>query len=151
MIVAIGADHGGFEYKQYIKETAKGIDGFVDCGAFEFNAEDSYVDFAIKVAETVRAKKADLGVFICRTGVGASIVMNKVPSVYCGLAENIKSVKLARQKNNINCLTFGADNVSKEKAVKIVETFIKSCFEGGRHQKRVDAIKLYEKKQARTR
>ncbi len=142
--VAIGSDHGGFEYKKHIIENVKGID-FVDVGSYTLNPEDDYTEFAFKIAEEVSSGNASRGILICRTGVGASIAMNKVKGVLAGLCEGVKDVQLARKKNNINCLTFGADNISKKEAVKIVNAFIEAEFEGGRHKRRVDSILAYEK------
>ena len=146
MKVAIGADHGGFLYKEMIKEKFGKDNTIIDMGAFSHNPDDDYVDFSLAVAEAVASKKADRGIFVCRTGVGASISMNKVVGVYCGLAESKEDCLLARKKNNINCLTFGADNVSKRKVCELVKTFLMTEFEGGRHQRRVDKIKDYENK-----
>ena len=146
MIIAIGADHGGYLYKEMIKEKFGKNHTFLDMGAHQFDAQDDYVDFSIAVGQAVASKKADCGIFVCRTGVGASIAMNKIKGVFCGLAESKKDCLLARKKNNINCLTFGADNVSKIKVSGIVETFLTTEFEGGRHQRRVDKIKEYENK-----
>ena len=142
--VAIGCDHGGYEYKNYLIKSVDGVE-FVDVGSFELNPDDDYTEFSFKVAEEVSNNNVDRGILICRTGVGASIAMNKVKGVLAGLCEGIEDVKLARKKNNINCLTFGADNISKEEAVKIVKAFIKTEFEGGRHKRRVDSILAYEK------
>lgn len=142
--VAIGCDHGGYEYKNYLIKSVDGVE-FVDVGSFELNPDDDYTEFSFKVAEEVSKGMVDRGILICRTGVGASIAMNKVKGVLAGLCEGIEDVKLARKKNNINCLTFGADNISKEEAVKIVKAFIKTEFEGGRHKRRVDSILAYEK------
>ena len=83
---------------------------------------------------------------VCRTGVGAVIAMNKVKGVLAGLCEGVEDVVIARHKNNVNCLAFGADNISKTMAVKIVKSFIEEPFEGGRHKRRVDKILGYEKK-----
>ena len=146
MVVAIGSDHGGYLYKELIKEKYGKELTFYDLGAHELDPADDYVDFSIAVAEAVASGKAERGIFICRTGVGASIAMNKVQKVFCGLAEGKTDCLLARKKNNINCLTFGADNVSKRKALAIVKTFLTTEFEGGRHQRRVDKIKKYESK-----
>ena len=105
--VAIGCDHGGYEYKNYLIKSVDGVE-FVDVGSFELNPDDDYTEFAFKVAEEVSNNNVDRGILICRTGVGASIAMNKVKGVLAGLCEGIEDVKLARKKNNINCLTFGA-------------------------------------------
>lgn len=145
MVVAIGADHGGFEYKEYIKKQFSDIE-FIDVGAKTFNADDDYTVFSFKVAEEVQKCNADKGIMICRTGVGAVIAMNKVKGIRAGVLETTKGVVLARKKNNINCLSFGADNIDKKTACKIVNLFLFTEFDGGRHQRRIDQIVQYEGK-----
>lgn len=145
MKIAIGADHGGFDYKQYIMQEISGVE-FIDVGAYAKDQEDDYPDFSFKIAEMVASGVVQYGVMICRTGVGAIIAMNKVKGIFAGLCESVNDVILARKKNNINCLSFGADNVTKEDAVSIINTFITTEFEGGRHLRRVNKILAYEKK-----
>lgn len=145
MNIAIGSDHGGFFYKEYIKENLKNVN-FVDVGALNQDSEDDYTDFSFAVAESVKNKSADLGIMICRTGVGAVIAMNKVFGIRAGVCESENAVTLARHKNNINCLSFGADNISKEEALKICEIFIREPFDGGRHLRRINKILSYEEK-----
>lgn len=144
MKIAIGSDHGGFEYKNYLISKFFDIE-FVDVGSYELNPDDDYTDFSFKIAEKVASGEADKGIMICRTGVGAIIAMNKVKGVLAGLCEGVPDVVLARKKNNINCLAFGADNISKSKAKAIIEAFISTQFEGGRHERRVEKILAYEK------
>ena len=144
MIIAIGADHGGYEYKEFIKKNVANCT-FVDVGAKELNSSDDYTEFSFSVAEKVKEGQADLGIMICRTGVGAVVAMNKVPTIRAGVLETTKGVILARSKNNINCLSFGADNISKRKAKKIVELFMSTPFSGGRHERRVNQIADYER------
>jgi len=90
MIIAIGADHGGYLYKEYIKENLNGVD-FLDVGAKTLNGEDDYTDFSFAVAEAVNSGLADLGIMICRTGVGAVIAMNKVYGIRAGVCESKNS------------------------------------------------------------
>ena len=143
MKIAIGADHGGFSLKEYIKQNLKGIE-VIDCGAQKICPDDDYTDFSFAVAECVQSKKADYGIMICRTGVGAVVAMNKVKGIRAGVCESENSVTLARKKNDINCLSFGADNIDKTLALKIVNIFLNTPFEGGRHKRRVDKISAYE-------
>lgn len=146
MVVAIGSDHGGFLYKEAIKEQCSAFCTFVDVGAHELNMEDDYPGFSFSVADLVQDKKVDRGIMICRTGVGAVIAMNKVKGIRAGVLESVKSVELARKKNDVNILSFGADNVSVGTAIKLVKKFLITEFEGGRHQRRLDVIAEYEKK-----
>ena len=144
MKIGIGSDHGGFEYKKYLLTKFPNIE-FVDVGCYDLNPEDDYTDYSFKIAEKVSLGEVERGIMICRTGVGAIIAMNKVEGVLAGLCEGVPDVVLARKKNNINCLSFGADNITKAKAKSIVEAFISTQFEGGRHERRVGKILAYEK------
>lgn len=145
MKVSIGADHGGFLYKEYLKKQLPDVE-WVDVGAISQDPEDDYTDFSFKVAENVSQNKTFRGILICRTGVGACIAMNKVFGVRAGVLENENAVILARHKNDINCLCFGADNISKEEAVKITKLFLSEGFDGGRHARRVGKIIDFEEK-----
>lgn len=143
MVVSIGADHGGFLQKEYLKTKFPNIK-FNDVGAFEMDEADDYTKFSFAVAEEVASGRADFGIMICRTGVGAVIAMNKVFGIRAGLCERVEDCETARRKNNINILSYGADNVCRKRAVKIVEKFISTDFDGGRHKRRMDAIFAYE-------
>jgi len=117
MIVSIGADHGGVLYKDKIKEYFKNKVKFIDVGSYEINKYDNYAEIALKVGENVQNSSADLGIMICRTGVGAVVALNKMKGIRAGVCESILSVELARSKNNINVLSFGADNISIKKSI----------------------------------
>lgn len=145
MVIAIGADHGGYELKEKLKKEFV-MHEFVDVGANKLDPEDSYVGFSFAVGELVQSGKADLGIMLCRTGVGAVIALNKINGIRAGVLEDIKGVRLARKKNNINVLSFGADNVSFKLAKKLVQEFLNTEFDGGRHAKRLGEISEYEKK-----
>ena len=144
MVIAIGADHGGFEFKEKLKKDFSKICEFVDVGAEILNNSDDYTEFSFKVGECVARGEAEYGIMICRTGVGAVIALNKIKGIRAGVLESAEGIKLARKKNNINVLSFGADNVSYRKAKKIVEIFLSTEFEGGRHKKRLEDIQKYE-------
>lgn len=146
MVIAIGADHGGVAYKEKIKEFFNGKYQFKDVGSYKIDPLDNYAEIAIKVGEEVKNKTAEYGIMICRTGVGAVIALNKMKGIRAGVLETIEGVYLARKKNNINCLSFGADNISVKKAIKIVEKFLTTEFEGGRHNARLKVISDYEEK-----
>ena len=100
----------------------------------------------MKVGEKVQLGESDYGIMICRTGVGAVVAMNKMKGIRAGVLETTQGVYLARSKNDINCLAFGADNISIKKAIKIVDVFLNTKFEGGRHNERLATIKNYEDK-----
>ncbi len=145
MKVSIGADHGGYLYKEYLKKSLPEVD-WVDVGAKEQDLEDDYTDFSFAIAENVSQNKTPRGIMICRTGVGACITMNKVLGVRAGVLENENGVILARHKNDINCLCFGADNITKEEALKITKLFLTENFDGGRHARRVGKIAEFEER-----
>ena len=146
MKIALACDHGGLNLKnaviEYLKEN--GYD-FVDYGT---NSTDScdYPDFALPAAEAVAEKKCDRGIIICSTGIGVSIVANKVPGVRCAHCHDSYCAEFTRRHNDANVLAMGEKVVGTGYALKIVETFLNTQFEGGRHQRRVDKIKEKKKK-----
>ena len=146
MKIALACDHGGLNLKnaviEYLKEN--GYD-FVDYGT---NSTDScdYPDFALHAAEAVAEKKCDRGIIICSTGIGVSIVANKVPGVRCAHCHDSYCAEFTRRHNDANVLAMGEKVVGTGYALKIVETFLNTQFEGGRHQRRVDKITEIEKK-----
>ena len=146
MKIALACDHGGLNLKnaviEYLKEN--GYD-FVDYGT---NSTDScdYPDFALPAAEAVAEKKCDRGIIICSTGIGVSIVANKVPGVRCAHCHDSYCAEFTRRQNDANVLAMGEKVVGTGYALKIVETFLNTQFEGGRHQRRVDKITEIEKK-----
>ena len=144
MKVSIGADHGGFLYKEKIKEHFKDVE-FIDVGSYEVVQDDNYAEISLKVGQEVQKGNADYGIMICRTGVGAVIALNKISGIRAGLLESTEGIKLARSKNNINVLSFGADNISLKKAIAIVKIFLNTEFDGGRHIARLKVIEDYEK------
>ena len=145
-IVAIGADHGGFELKEALKSEIKNL-GFEiqDVGTNSKDAVD-YPDFAQAVAELVSAGKAWRGIMIDGAGIGSCIVANKVPGVRAGMAYDISSASNSREHNDTNMLTLGAGLIGANLSKQIVQTWLKIEFGGGRHAPRVDKIKLVEKK-----
>ena len=145
MVVVIGADHGGVLYKEKIINHFKNEVDFIDVGACTVEKDDNYAEISLKVGEVVQQKLADYGIMICRTGVGAVIALNKMKGIRAGVIESVEAVKLARGKNNINVLSFGADNISVNKAIKIINGFFATPFEGGRHEARLKVIADYEK------
>lgn len=135
--VALGADHGGLELKQQIAAhlEAQGIQ-VADFGT-NSKASADYPDFARPVSLSVAEAKHDLGILVCTTGVGMSITANKVPGARAALVFNQEMAALARQHNDANILCLGQKLVSPEDALKIVDTFVATSFEGGRHERRV--------------
>ncbi len=145
----LGADHRGFELKAKIDKwlTGRGI-VFRDLGAFEYDTDDDYVDYAIAVAQEV-AKDNDLhrGIVICGTGVGVDIAANKVKGVRCGLGFEADQVHAARKDDDINILALSADDTVEGKALSIVEMFLTTEFvESERYVRRKEKIIRYEEK-----
>ena len=135
--IAIGADHGGFDLKESLKEhlERRGV-SVADFGARSRDAAD-YPDYAQVVAQTVALRKAEFGVLICTTGVGMSITANKVPGARAALVSDEHTAALARQHNNANILCLAGKGTAPDDAKRIVDAFLNSRFEGGRHERRV--------------
>ena len=144
-IVAIGADHGGFDLKENLRAyiTELGFD-VRDMGTYNKNAVD-YPEFAHAVAKLVSTAKAWRGIVIDGAGIGSCIVANKVPGVRAGMAYDISSASNGREHNDTNVLTLGAGLIGVNLARQIVKTWLTTEFGGGRHAKRVDKIVAIEK------
>ena len=146
MKIAIGCDHGGFQLKgeiiSYLKEEGYEVQDF---GTYSEESCD-YPDYAVKVAESVASKENELGIIICGTGIGVSIVANKVPGIRAALCSDTFSAHATRQHNNANILTMGQRVVGPGLALDIVKTFLTSEYEGGRHERRIEKIKQIEEK-----
>ncbi len=145
-VVAIGADHGGFELKEALKSdiTALGFE-VSDVGTNSKDAVD-YPDFAHAVAQSVGSGKAWRGIMIDGAGIGSCIVANKVPGVRAGMAYDISSANNSREHNDTNVLTLGAGLIGVALAKQIVKVWLTTDFAGGRHTLRVDKIMAVEKK-----
>ena len=142
MKIVIGCDHGGFELKEKLIKHFSNIE-FVDVGCYSKDSVD-YPDFAFQAVEKIQNKEVDFGIVICSTGIGISIAANKAKGIRCALVTSLLQARLTREHNNSNCLALGAMVTPFEEAVKIVETFIGTNFEGGRHSRRVNKISEYE-------
>lgn len=138
--IAIGADHAGFEYKELLKKWLE-KNGFSvkDFGAYSTDSAD-YPDFAHPVAEAVETKKVEVGLLLCGSANGVAITANKHQGVRAALCWNEEVAGLARQHNNANIVCIPARFVSYELAEKILDRFLHSSFEGGRHERRVSKI-----------
>ncbi len=140
MQFSIGNDHAGVDYKEAIVSylTSKGHE-VLNHGT---DSEDSidYPDFIHPVAQDVSSKKAGLGIIICGSGNGASMTANKYQDIRSALCWSKEIVALARQHNNANILSLPARFISIPQAIAMVELYINTDFEGGRHQSRIDKI-----------
>lgn len=141
MKLAIGADHGGFELKKEIVGFLKKI-GNIEVLDFGTAGPDSvdYPDFGSKVSEAVSNGQADRGILICGTGIGMSIVANRYPKIRAALCHDHFTAKMSRQHNDANILVMGERVIGRGVACEIVQTWLDTEFEGGRHQLRLDKI-----------
>jgi len=137
---ALGADHGGFELKEFLKAhlLSRGLT-LKDFGATSKDPADDYPDFAQPTAQAVADGRAELGLLCCTSGVGIYIAANKIPGIRAGQAFNEKEANLMRRHNDVNVLCLAGDT-DRELAKKILNTYIDSKFEGGRHERRVNKI-----------
>ena len=144
-IVAIGADHGGFELKELLKKDLAEL-GYeiIDAGTGSKEAVD-YPDFALEVARLVSSGKAWRGVMIDGAGIGSCMVANKVPGVRAGMAYDLSSAANGREHNDANVLTLGAGLTGPSLAKQILKTWLSTEFGGGRHAGRVNKIIAVEK------
>ncbi len=144
MKVAVGADSRGFALKEYLKQylSSQGVE-VVDFGAPSADPSD-YPDYGRPVAEAVASGKVDRGLTICWTGNGMNIVANKVHGVRAALALNPEMAQLARAHNNANVLSLAAKYTPDADAKTIVDNFLKTPFEGGRHERRIEKISAIE-------
>lgn len=145
--VAISADHGGFQMKQDLLPFIKSL-GFevLDLGAFTFDALDDYPDFAKEVSECVAAGKAQKGIVICGSGVGASTASNKFKGIRAGLCHDTYSAHQGVEHDDMNVLCMGARVIGIEVAKEIVPAFLNARFSGEeRHQRRLNKVLSFEK------
>jgi len=144
MNVAIGSDHRGLEYKKYVIDLLSEMSCSVrDFGSYSVEPVD-YPDIASVLGEAVANAQFDYGILICGTGIGMSIAANKVKGIRAALCCDAFSAGRARTHNNANIVCLGAER-GKEGVKDILNTFLTTTFEGGRHQTRVDKISRMEK------
>ena len=138
--VCIASDHAGFNLKEDIKNYLinKKISVF-DIGPFNDNSVD-YPDFAKKLANRIKLKKSEVGILVCGSGTGMAISANKIRTIRAAVCYNMSSTRLSRQHNNANIIALGSRLTKKKLSLKLVELFLKTKFEGGRHLRRVKKI-----------
>lgn len=143
MKISIGSDHAGFELKEAVKEylsTKSGIE-VSDKGCYSEERCD-YPDFGHAVAKDVTGGNCDFGILICGSGNGINMTANKWSGIRSALCWNSEIANMARLHNDANILTMPGRYISKEEAFKCVDEFLQTGFEGGRHQSRIEKIKL---------
>ena len=143
-MIAIASDHGGYQLKEHLKAylAARGL----TCQDFGTDSTDScdYPVFGEAAARAVAEGRCERGIVICTTGIGISITANKVHGIRCALCGDVLSAELTRRHNDANMLAMGAGLVGPNLATRIVEVFLNTPFEGGRHQRRVDKLTALE-------
>lgn len=146
-MIFIGSDHGGFELKRIIiKHLTSKKTKVKDIGAKVLKQGDDYPDFALPLAKKVASKKDNLGILICRSGVGMSIAANKVKGIKAALCTAVGQAVTARAHNNCNILVLAADFTSPERNLEIVKTFLQATFsEEERHKLRLKKFEDYER------
>jgi RpiB/LacA/LacB family sugar-phosphate isomerase len=146
MKIVVGADHNGIDFKRLIKEhlVSEGHEP-IDVGPHEETSVD-YPDFAFTAAEMVAKGEADRGILICGSGVGMSMAANKVKGARAALSLSPEAAALARRHNDANLLTLAGWQSEEADVLTIVDTFLTTEFEGGRHARRVDKIIAYEER-----
>ena len=139
-MIAIGSDHGGYELKEELKKLLdeKGLE-YKDCGAYSIDRID-YPIIAKEVATSVQSKECERGILICRSGYGMAMVANKFKRVRSAPCFCARAAQFSRLHNNTNVLSLGADYVTVDEAKEILNTWLTTEFEGGRHQERLDLV-----------
>jgi ribose 5-phosphate isomerase B len=145
-MIIIGSDHGGLVLKTALNSYLKRRGFEVTDAGTNSDASVDYPDFGQKVAETVMAGEAELGILICGTGIGMSIAANKIPGIRAALVTDVFMARMAKEHNNANVLVLGGRVLDDQKACDIVGAWLDATFEGGRHQARLDKIAALEKK-----
>ena len=138
MKIAIASDHAGYELKRQLKEFFVKIN-FIDVGTFSEDSVD-YPDYAHKAIEQYNQGNCEKVILICGSGNGIQITANKYKNIRCGLCWDPEIAQLARSHNNVNVIAMPARYISFNTAKEIVQAFLETPFEGGRHQKRIDKI-----------
>ena len=138
MKIAIASDHAGYELKRQLKEFFVKI-SFIDVGTFSEESVD-YPDYAHKAIEQYNKGNCEKVILICGSGNGIQMTANKYKNIRCGLCWDPEIAQLARSHNNVNVIAMPARYISFNTAKEIVQTFLETPFEGGRHQKRIDKI-----------
>jgi ribose 5-phosphate isomerase B len=143
-MLVLASDHAGFPLKEEIKKylDSKNVE-YIDCGAYSADSVD-YAQFAQKACLKVTSGEADLGILCCGTGIGISMAANKVKGIRAACCSDYFSAKFTRLHNDANVLCMGARVIGGGLACELVDVFINTEFEGGRHQRRVDQITAIE-------
>ncbi len=138
--VSLASDHAGFNLKERIKKfLIKKKIKVIDLGP-KNNSSVDYPDYAKKVARNVSSKKSNMGILVCGSGTGMAMSANKFKKIRAALCYNKASTRLSRQHNNANIMALGARLTKKSDAIKLVNVFLNTKFEGGRHLRRINKV-----------
>jgi len=138
--IFIASDHAGFILKGHIFNSLKNKFKIIDLGTKNDTESVNYPDYAHKLCKQVSKNKSNIGILVCGSGVGMSMAANRHKKIRAALCYSVKNTKLSRLHNNANVITLGARLINKNTAMKCINTFLKTKFEGGRHLKRVKKI-----------
>ena len=143
-MIALACDHGAYALKETVKKhlEKKGLE-YKDFGTYSLDSCD-YPDYAAPAARAVASGECDRGIVMCTTGIGVSITANKIDGIRCALLSDKMSARLTRQHNNTNMMAIGAAVVGEMLALEIIDTWLETEFEGGRHQRRIDKMMACE-------
>ena len=136
----IASDHAGFTLKEYLKKKISKKIKFDDQSPNSDEISVNYPDFAHKLCKKVSKNSLNMGILICGSGMGMAMAANRHKKIRAALCYSVKNTKLSRLHNNANVITLGARLINKNTAMKCINTFLKTKFEGGRHLKRVKKI-----------
>jgi ribose 5-phosphate isomerase B len=144
--IVVGNDHAGLEVKEFVKPLLEKMGYRVEDVGSDDTTPVDYPDYAEKVALEVLKKEGRKGILACGTGIGASIAANKIPGIRAALACNVDDARLSREHNDANLLVLWGWGFDKAQVSKIVRTWLRTRFQGGRHRRRVNKIAQIEKR-----
>lgn len=144
MKISLACDHGAFALKQAVAAHLAALGHEVVDFGTDSLASCDYSDFGAPAARAVASGECERGIVLCTTGIGMSMTANKVRGIRCALLSDLMSARLTRQHNDANMMALGAAVVGEKLALEIIDTFLTTEFEGGRHQRRVDKIMAIE-------
>jgi len=143
-MIALGADHAGYELKQILSQWLSEQGHLVSDFGTHSTASVDYPDIAAAVARAVRVGAAERGLLVCGSGVGMAIAANKVAGIRAAVAGDVVTARLCREHNDTNVLALGARAVGREAAVAIVHAWLETAFAGGRHARRVEKLDVLD-------
>ena len=144
MKIALGCDHGGYDLKQHVIEVLEGLGHEIEDFGCHSKESCDYPDFGAAAARAVPEGSCDRGIVICTTGIGISITANKVKGVRCAHCADCLQAEMTRRHNDANMMAIGAGFTGPDMAERMVEVFLSTEFEGGRHARRVEKMMALE-------